>query len=364
MSGKRDQAANLPYPAMTRGNERLRVLIQQEKVKNSMRFRSLTIGLTTVAIVTASMTPAVASVSTASTAVPASMAAAAPMIVGGTQAPVAYSGAGSLQLLDHGDPDWHTCGVTLISSTLAVTAAHCVTDEPGAADARTFSPAGKANLAALRQLVADTDVTAGRDNPALYHVRLGSTDRLHGGVVRGLRAIVVNPSWAWGQPDKEGWIGDIALLVLNAPVTTVRPAILWPARIHATVREIGWGVTDPNPDPAPMPAPEYLRQDDTHVVPAQQCAAAGIGAAELCLGIPRDGGGSCAGDSGSGALQQAGGTWVLVGSTSRGPEANCGTVNVYTAIWPYVPWILKIAVQQTPTGRVSTRAAPISQQQD
>lgn len=293
---------------------------------------------------------------------PPPTATASPQIVGGDPAPVAYAGAGSLQLLDHGDPDWHSCGLTIVAqgqrSALAATNAHCVSNLPPDAQVARMSAAGRANLATFRADVGDT--TIDRGNPALYHARFGSTDRLHGGTVVGLKAIIVPAGWAWGEPDKDGRIWDIALIQLAGPVPGVAPARIALPQQWQPAREIGWGRTNPDPSTWSGPAPQQLSQVDVPLLRTSKCAAAGIGAGELCAGVPPTGGGACSGDSGSGILQRHGTSWYLIGSASRGTAAYCGTVTVYTQTSSYLGWLAWQSSTLLPRAPIATSDGPLT----
>ncbi|WP_341771233.1 serine protease [Amycolatopsis acidicola] len=272
----------------------------------------------------------------AATMVSSSTEAAA--IVNGTPAK-AYSFVGSLQLTDGGDPNWHSCGLTLINPWWVETNAHCVTNMP----ATTTSGAA---TAAFRNSYSASASAEGidRSDPSIYHIRLGSADRLAGGEVRHVTEIVVHPSWNWGVPDEDGYINDIAMMRLDQPVFTLAPALVAPARESREAREVGWGytVTDPS-TVAGQPAPRRLSQINVPVQPASACAASGIGAGELCLA--GGDGGSCNGDSGTAALQQFAGEWrIAIGSASRGPDTTCGEPGkpgVYTDLSAYRDWMIR-----------------------
>ncbi|WP_327287403.1 S1 family peptidase [Streptomyces sp. NBC_01198] len=269
------------------------------------------------------------------------MADNSPSIVGGTPATQAYPFAGSLQLDNHGDPNWGTCGVTLINPSFVETNAHCVTNEPS------FAPAARtAQRLYGNWLSANADPAIDRTDPGIYHIRLGSNDRLNGGIVRHVKAITVHPGWDWGTPDAAGEVADIALLELDKPVTSVKPAVIHPVNSTLIAREIGWGLTTEVPPSSPTNSEQFLRQIDVPVVDSSACADAGISAGELCLG--GQGGGTCNGDSGSPALQLqgTGPAWsVIVGSTSRAALDTCGSVgepDVYTDLSYFQTWLIGV----------------------
>ncbi|MFB9686114.1 S1 family peptidase [Amycolatopsis plumensis] len=274
-----------------------------------------------------------------------STATASPRIVGGDPAPVAYAGAGSLQLLDHGDPDWHSCGVTLLAqgydetgkpAAVAVTASHCLSNTPSPEEQARMSPAAKKIFASFRTDLRNP--TIDRSNPAIYHARFGSPNRLQGGVVRTGAKIVVPPRWAWGLPDIEGKIWDVSLIRFTGHVDGVRPARIAPTWLWQPARAIGWGITT---DPAAWtgPAPAQLSQLDVPLLHTAKCAPGGIGTSELCAGVPPTGGGICNGDSGSGLLQRHGGDWYLLGAASRTIAEFCGSAAIYTNLHAYEWWI-------------------------
>lgn len=270
-------------------------------------------------------------------------AATAPNIVGGTPASTTYAFAGSLQLDKNDDPNWHTCGVTLFNANFAETNAHCVSNPP--------TEGARAMTAHQRfgNWLSDNATPAvDRSDPSIYHIRFGSNDRLNGGVVRHVKKITVNPAWNWmTSPNPNGEVGDIAILQLDSPVTTIQPALPSPADTSLVAREIGWGITDEAGEAGwTGPLPQNLSQIDVPVVDKSACADAGIGTGELCLG--GQGGGTCNGDSGSPVLQTQGThpAWgIYIGSDSRTLFDTCGDVgetDVYTDVWYYTPWIIQV----------------------
>jgi secreted trypsin-like serine protease len=233
-----------------------------------------------------------------------------PLIVGGGDASQPYPGLASLQLDHRGDPNWHTCAAWLYNPVRAVTNAHCVTNLPDG------SP---------------TD-------PGLYHLRIGSTDRLAGGTTRRVTKIVVPDGWTWGAGP--GPVSDIAVLWLDRPV----PLPTFPiarAEGDAATRIIGWGLTDPNGTTLPT----TLQEVDSHLLPDSACAAAGITAGELCVANPH-GAGACYGDSGGPALQQHQDRWAVIGGASRETDPVCGAGpgTVYTDVKYWELWIRRASL--------------------
>ncbi|MEV5721751.1 trypsin-like serine protease [Amycolatopsis mediterranei] len=272
-------------------------------------------------------------------------------IVGGSAAEAPDAGIGSLQVEANGVPDWGFCSAHLVGNgragetDLALTNAHCVTDPPPEAQVEVQGPIAQVTTQAgyFRTLAVPLREAAAGTTP--YTFVVGSADRFAREHV-GVAAVAASERWAWGTPDPgvvdpktKGWIWDIAVLKLAHPVH-YRGALIAPVLPWLSERALGWGMT--NPDPATWghhPLGAQLHRNDVPVVPAQQCADAGIGKAEVCLGVARDGGGACAGDSGGGGLQRWGTRWVLTATTSRGPQLYCCTVNVYTQVWPYRAWL-------------------------
>jgi hypothetical protein len=289
-----------------------------------------------------------------------------PQIVGGDPAPVAYAGAGSLQLLDYDDPNWHSCGLTLVDqgydengapASVAATQAHCLSNvPPQVAQARMSAPV-KARFDTFRTDLRDSDID--RSDPTIYHARFGSTNRLQGGLVRTGNKIDVPPYWQWGYPDAEGRIWDIALIRLDGHLDGIRAARPAPPQPRQSARTIGWGTQFQDPATWTGPAPAELSQLDIPLLPASKCAAGWIGTGELCGGVPPTGGGACSGDSGQALLQKHGITWYWIGSVSRGTTAYCGgSPTIYTSISGYEPWIAQHSRQLLPgTPRVSTHTA-------
>jgi secreted trypsin-like serine protease len=291
---------------------------------------------------------------------PVTDATVTPKVVGGTPAQ-AVSYVGDMQLLYQGDPNFHWCGLSLISPSWVETNAHCVTNEPTSAAQKAAASTRFASWMAAHPAAAVSGIDF--NDPATWHLRIGSADRTTGGVVRHVTKIVVHPGWAWGVPDAQGRIDDIALMKLDQPIFTLRPATIRQATSHTSVRVLGWGMTTQPTDPA-RSAPVGLQQIDVPLVDNSYCGGDDfIGAAgEICLGIPAGGGGPCYGDSGTGALQRAGHTWVLVGSASRVPGLSCGKPGqdyaVYTDVHYYLGWMIRVVLGLPEGASVAGRHLP------
>ena len=252
-----------------------------------------------------------------------------PFIVGGHAASESYPGMASLQMEILDDPDFHICGAAMVSRMYVVTNAHCVTDWDGNAV-----------------------------DPQLLHLRIGSHNRLEGGEVVGVEAVLPHADWDWGVGDNP--VADIALLRLDTYVQ-LQPFEVAPklGKSNTVTRLLGWGSTEPSGE---GPAPLNLQELDTKLVKAEMCADAGITAGELCVANQNSTDGPCFGDSGGPALQKVGSNrWSLVGSTSRMGAEWCGEGNVvYTDLTYYRKWMYEVMrTGKVPTSTTkSTMSAP------
>ncbi|GAA5119924.1 S1 family peptidase [Haloechinothrix salitolerans] len=272
--------------------------------------------------------------------------ATADAIVGGIPANDEYAFSGSVQTPHKGEKDWHTCGITLITPLHALGAAHCQTNFEAGSKLRRFG-------------AATAEPSPDFEDPSRFHVQFGSHDRLHGTEVRGVVKISKPPEWAKLKKTPRGEVGDLVILTLDRPITTIRPAGLAEVNPRLPLREIGWGLHSVD-DLGKGPAPRWLHEADAPGVgrTSADCRGADLGVDELCVRKGRDvadpakPAGECYGDSGSPALQRGrDGTWNVVGVVSRGPEGPNGEPRCATdAVMPkptyYLNWIIQEVAAQ------------------
>ncbi|MEV6240582.1 trypsin-like serine protease [Lentzea sp. NPDC051838] len=237
-------------------------------------------------------------------------------IRGGVEAPQPYPFSGSLQRPDSPREDGHTCGVTLVAPTWAVTAGHCTKNNPSGA-------------------------TVGR--PKNWTVRLGTTDAGSGGEVIAVERFITHTD----NPVHEG---DLGLLKLKKPAKT-KPVALPSARPAegTQVRILGWGMTCHQR--LPECYPKKLREADTVIQPAAACEGM-YANRELCIGALDGSVAATNMDSGGPGLVRDGDRWVMAGIVSGGQGDN--TPVMYTDMHYFKSWIDDVV-----TGKINPPDTPV-----
>jgi secreted trypsin-like serine protease len=229
------------------------------------------------------------------------LAAPAPAIVGGSESQRDWPHMAAMEFLDDydedGDREWgFRCGGSLVRPDVVLSAAHCVDGDQRAGEPDTF-PADR------------------------FRFVLGTRDRLAGGELRGVVAMVEHPEWNTGKDSH-----DVAMLKLDAAsalgtpirVADAADAFNFEPGDEATI--IGWGATESGGGSV-----RALREASVPIVSDGRCAASYTittsfdAPTSICAGNLTGGEDSCQGDSG-GPLMVPGddGRFVLVGDTSFG----------------------------------------------
>ncbi|MCI2422260.1 serine protease [Saccharopolyspora sp. K220] len=260
---------------------------------------------------------AAATLASLALAAPTAGAAAAPLIIGGTDATETYSFMASMQSTSDGE---HHCGATLIDKQWLVTAAHCVAGQ----------------------------------QPSNIQYRIGSTAYSSGGELVKPDKFVAHPkskqkqsgdskSKQQQQPNEDVATGyDVALVHLSQPVEAQ------PIKIAATspqpgteLRLLGWGQTCEKKDCGKPP--QTLQELDTKTVDPSKCTSSDSPfdqARELCIDNQDGKASACYGDSGGPALVREGSGFALVGATSRGQAENCpDKPGIYSDLVAHTDWI-------------------------
>ncbi|MET9629164.1 trypsin-like serine protease [Lentzea sp. NPDC006480] len=257
---------------------------------------------------------------TATVALTATITSVTPALAirGGVEAPEPYPFSGSLQRPDSPREDGHTCGVTLIAPSWAVTAGHCTKNNPSGAQ-------------------------VGR--PKNWTVRLGTTDAGSGGEVIAVERFITYTQY----PVQDG---DLGLLKLTKPAKT-KPVALPDARPAdgTKTRILGWGMTCNKRQPECYP--KKLREADTVIQPAAQCVLSGIKEErEICIGATDGSVAATNMDSGGPALVRAGDHWVIAGVVS-GSNGDDQPV-LYTDLNHFKGWINDVV-----TGKIDPPDTPV-----
>lgn len=199
----------------------------------------------------------------------------------------------------------HSCGCALISSTWAVTAAHCV---------------------------GETPIT-------VYNIRFGTLDRNKGGKIALATAVIIHERYGVGSGESPN---DIAVISFS-PVSvgsTIKP-ITMATTDQAGNKDCwitGWGYTVIGGGGT---LPDILQEAKIDVYTNEKCKqswGSRINDGHVCVGA--QGKGSCNGDSGGPLVCKVGSNYQLVGVTSWGTN-DCDTSypSIYSRISHFRTWV-------------------------
>ncbi|REH31141.1 trypsin [Kutzneria buriramensis] len=275
---------------------------------------------------------------------PAATTQATPNIVGGRPVanPESYPWLGNFQLLYQSNPNFLDCTAFEDSPYNVITAAHCVTYDDG-------TPADPARFG--------------------MHVRIGSNDYTRGGVDTKVTKITVFPSapnggFGWLTPDAFYEIGDLAVLQ-TADQLPYEPLAngVHNLPVGASVRQIGWGRTDPSNR---GDVPHIAHYVDTTIDPAGPCntnSAFPMGVDEVCVHNADGFRGDCGGDSGGPLIHEVEGEWQGYGVVSRSPELlpGCGGEDdIYASTVYYLGWIKAVERGENPVSAERYLPRPVA----
>jgi len=212
----------------------------------------------------------------------------------------------------------YSCGATLISNTIVLTAAHCLFDDK------------------YNQL-SSSDVLLSIGE---YNKQSNATTPISN--------IYVHKDY---DPTNSASSHDIALLRLTSPFTTITPVPLLDMNTtisaisnQSNVTTIGWGSTVGYSPSEEVTAsfPDILREVEVPLQNDAMCAQNVGGSYDattmICAGVA--GKDACQGDSGGPLVYNDGGSWKQIGIVSWGSGcASEGNPGVYTRLANYSEWI-------------------------
>lgn len=204
---------------------------------------------------------------------------------------------------------YQSCGVSLVSRSWAVTAAHCV--------------------------VEGQDKVKAKSSMRVYFGRHQSSQEEAGQQGRGIRNILIHPQYAVAN----NFDYDIALIEFEAPIDisqNVRPVCLPPPstspnsdydRAHSIGVVTGWGKTSNDRSAG---AARLLHKGHVEIADQTDCIGAmkqigNVTDRMICAGVYSD---TCQGDSGGPLVTTYKNRWYLAGVTSWGPRT-CGSRDYY-----------------------------------
>ncbi|GEM_PF-4899325 len=236
-------------------------------------------------------------------------------IIGGQPAAPGTWPFAAFVLSHHPDGTWGSCSGSVVSPSVALTAAHCVVDRA----TNTILP------------------------PSAFTVVTGRTDlAASGGQVLGASGVAISPLFTLSRLR-----GDVGLLQLSSPTTAPAVALAqaadapWAYASGTPIQVAGWGLLSPPPSTT---TPSQLYEVGLAALSGADCANALPSSpydpsTMFCGALPTLSEGACSGDSGGPVVEQSpSGIWTEVGVTSWG-RADCTPPDVFVRLAALQPWL-------------------------